>query len=59
MIYCAILLPNQEIAEELVVSPSTVKTHTLNVYRKLEVNGRKQAVARARELGIAAENSDF
>jgi LuxR family maltose regulon positive regulatory protein len=45
-------LTNQEIAEQLVVSPSTVKTHTLNIYRKLEVHGRKQAVARARGLGI-------
>jgi LuxR family maltose regulon positive regulatory protein len=45
-------LTNNEIAEQLVVSPSTVKTHTLNIYRKLEVHGRKQAVARARELSI-------
>jgi len=45
-------LTNQEISEELVVSPSTVKTHTLNIYRKLEVHGRKQAVARAKELGM-------
>jgi LuxR family maltose regulon positive regulatory protein len=45
-------LTNQEIAEALVVSPSTVKTHTLNIYRKLEVHGRKQAVARAIELDI-------
>ena len=45
-------LTNKEIAEALVVSPSTVKTHTLNIYRKLEVRGRQQAVARAQELGI-------
>ena len=45
-------LTNKEIAEQLVVSPSTVKTHTLNIYRKLDVRGRQQAVAKARELGL-------
>jgi LuxR family maltose regulon positive regulatory protein len=45
-------LTNKEIATELVVSTGTVKTHTLNIYRKLDVHTRRQAVARARELGI-------
>jgi LuxR family maltose regulon positive regulatory protein len=45
-------LTNKEIAEELVVSPGTVKTHTLRIYRKLDVGGRQQAVAKARELEL-------
>jgi ATP/maltotriose-dependent transcriptional regulator MalT len=45
-------LSNKEIAKELVVSPSTVKTHTLNIYRKLDVRGRQRAVAKARELNL-------
>jgi LuxR family maltose regulon positive regulatory protein len=43
---------NKEIARELSVSPATVKTHTLNIYRKLEVPNRQQAVDKARALGI-------
>ena len=45
-------LSNKEIAAELVVSPSTVKTHTLNIYRKFDVRKRQEAVSRALELGI-------
>jgi LuxR family maltose regulon positive regulatory protein len=45
-------MTNKEIAEELIVSPATVKTHTLNIYGKLDVRTRRQAVTRARELGI-------
>ena len=45
-------LTNRQIAEELVISPGTVKTHTLRIYRKLDVRGRQQAVARAQELDI-------
>lgn len=43
---------NRQIAEELFISPGTVKTHTLRIYRKLDVDGRQQAVAKARELNI-------
>ena len=45
-------LSNAEIAERIVVGVGTVKTHVLNVYRKLGVNSRTQAIARGRELGL-------
>jgi LuxR family maltose regulon positive regulatory protein len=43
---------NREIAEELVVAVSTVKSHINNIYRKLDVSSRTQAVARGRELNL-------
>jgi LuxR family maltose regulon positive regulatory protein len=49
-------LTNKEIAEELVVSLGTVKTHTLSIYTKLNVHGRRQAVNRARELDLVSTN---
>ncbi len=43
---------NQQIAESLFVSTSTVKTHLVHVYQKLEASRRTQAVQKARELKI-------
>ena len=42
----------REIGERLYVTRNTVKTHTISIYRKLEVTSRSEAVVRARELGI-------
>jgi len=49
-------LSNKEIAARLVISPGTVKGHTIKVYQKLDVNGRRQAVEKAATLGILALN---
>jgi LuxR family transcriptional regulator, maltose regulon positive regulatory protein len=47
-------LSNKEIAKHLVISPATVKRHTLSIYSKLDVGGRREAVAKARRLGLLA-----
>ena len=46
-------LGGPDIARELVVSLNTVRTHTKNIYAKLDVNNRRAAVRRARELGLS------
>jgi LuxR family maltose regulon positive regulatory protein len=43
---------NPEIASKLVVTLNTVKKHTSNIYGKLGVSSRTQAIARARELNL-------
>ena len=43
---------NQEIAAKLFVSLSTVKTHNQNLYEKLDVKRRTQAIEKARRLNL-------
>lgn len=45
-------LTNAEIARRLVVSDKTVRNHVSNVFAKIHVTGRAEAVARARDAGL-------
>jgi len=50
--YIADGLSNPEIARRLYLSPNTLKAHTQNIFLKLDVHNRVQAVNRAKELGL-------
>ncbi len=45
-------LSNKEIAARLFISEATVKRHTITIYQKLDVHKRREAVARAKVMGI-------
>jgi LuxR family maltose regulon positive regulatory protein len=45
-------LSNAEIGEQLTVSVNTVRFHARNIYAKLNVHSRGEAVQRAKELGL-------
>lgn len=48
---------NQEIASALYLSPKTVRNHISNVFAKLQVADRAQAIIRAREAGLGRERT--
>jgi ATP/maltotriose-dependent transcriptional regulator MalT len=48
----AVGLSNREIAEQLYLSPGTIKTHVHNICGKLGVSNRTQAVVHARDLNL-------
>jgi LuxR family maltose regulon positive regulatory protein len=48
-------LTNREIGERLFISTATVKRHAHNIYEKLNVKGRREAVAKAVGIGLIAD----
>jgi LuxR family maltose regulon positive regulatory protein len=49
-------LSRKEIAAQLVVSLNTIKTHTQNLYGKLQAHSRKQAICHAQQFGLLTTN---
>lgn len=43
---------NQEIADELYISLSTVKTHTSHLFEKMDVKRRTQVIKKAKDIGL-------
>jgi DNA-binding NarL/FixJ family response regulator len=48
-------MSNQQIVDRLVISPKTVRNHISNIFSKLQVRDRAEAVVRAREAGMGGE----
>ena len=48
-------MSNRKIAEQLVLTEATVKSHLVHIFTKLDVSSRTAAVARAQELGMLGE----
>jgi len=46
---------NPEIAKHLHLSPKTVRNHVSNIFTKLQVADRAQAIIRAREAGLGRD----
>ena len=55
--YLPTLYTHSEIAEQCFVSVNTVKTHVAHIYRKLDVSTRKEAIARAQQIGLLDRRS--
>ena len=49
-------LTNPAIAEKLVLSPKTVRNHVSNIFSKLQVSDRAQAIVKARQAGMGDQN---
>ena len=48
-------MSNRKIAEQLVLTEATVKSHLVHIFTKLDVSSRTAAVARAQELGMLGD----
>ena len=51
----ALRLTNKEIAQALGISTGTVKQHTINLFRKLHAENRREAILQARAVGFEFE----
>jgi DNA-binding NarL/FixJ family response regulator len=54
----ALGVSNHEIAEQLHISLKTVRNHVSNIYNKMQVTDRVQAVLRAREAGLGGDGQE-